>query len=101
MYSDSAGRAVKHGPYQHFSGDGRLDYRATFVDGKQDGTATTWNSQGGMTEQTFWRVGQNVGWANFQGGHLEYAIESVYEHDEKVATKKFERGQWSLAFICA
>ena len=43
VYNDPVGRAIKHGPYQHFSGEGRLDYEANFLDGKQDGTATLWN----------------------------------------------------------
>jgi hypothetical protein len=100
VYADSYGKQIKHGPYQTFYGNGHLEYEANFVDGIQDGTATRWDVNGGITGRTFWRAGKQIGWANYDKGQLIYSIESIFEDEHKVATRKFERGAWSLQFVC-
>lgn len=99
-YTDSSGHEVKHGPNQNFYGNGRLQYESFYLDGKQDGTATSWNEKGEMTGQAFWRMGQDVGWANYDKGRLAYWNETIFEDDHKVAAKRFEQGIWTLEFNC-
>lgn len=99
-YKDAAGKEVKHGPYRNFYRGGRPQYEAFYLDGKQDGTATSWKPDGEIAEREFWRTGSNIGWSNYDGGHLVYSIESIFEGNRRVATKKFERGVWILSFLC-
>ena len=100
VYTDAMGQKVKHGPFQTFYGNGRLNYEANFLDGKQDGTATVWRENGEIEGQTFWRHGDETGWANYEQGKLVYSNESVYANGLKVGTRKFENDVWVLRFDC-
>lgn len=99
-YNDPSGHEVRHGPYQNFYGNGRVQYEAFYLDGKEDGTATSWNEKGVVTKRDFWRMGQDIGWANYDNGTLSYWNEAIFENNNKVASKKFESGVWTLGFIC-
>lgn len=99
-YTNPAGQEVKHGPYQNFYGNGRLQYEAFYIDGKQEGPAASWNEHGVLTGQTFWRKGMDIGWANYDNGKLDYWNEDIFEDDRRVGNKKFENGVWTLGFNC-
>ncbi len=100
VYKDQAGNRVRHGPYKNFGRDGKLEYEAFYRDGRLEGTATRWNSSGQKAQQQFWRMGQEIGWANYDHGQLSYELQDVYEDDIRVAQKKYEHGRWVLSFFC-
>lgn len=99
-YTDASGREVKHGPYQTVQEHGLLLYESNYIDGKQDGTATTWNAHGEITNKNFWRAGKLIGWAIYDNGKLNYWNEDVFEHGRRVGSKTFEGGVWNVAFYC-
>ena len=100
VYTDDQGNKVKHGPYQSFDGDGRLDYTAFYRDGKLDGAVTRFGHHQEKLQESFYRAGHLVGQANYENGHLVYEHKAVFKGANQVGEIRFENGRWSLSFIC-
>jgi len=100
VYKNEQGQQVMHGPYESFDRNGKLAYKVFYRDGKQDGTDTVWNSAGQKEQERFYRMGEDIGWANYDNGRLVYELEHVFENDKWVATKGYDFGGWTLRFNC-
>ena len=59
-----------------------------------------WNDRGVKTNEEFYYVGRQVGWAIYVDGRLHYWNEQILDEGRPVASKKFEAGRWRLAFNC-
>jgi len=100
VYTDDSGNKVKHGPYESFDRDGRLDYSAFYRDGRLDGTLSQFGKAGEKLQDSFYRAGKLIGQANYEHGHLVYENEAVFRNERQVGEKHFENGHWSLSFRC-
>jgi hypothetical protein len=84
--------------YRHRNG--RFAWLAEYRDGRVVGTTTHWNDRGVKTNEEFYHLGRQVGWAIYLDGRLHYWNERILDDGRPVASKKFEGGRWWLAFNC-
>jgi hypothetical protein len=99
-YTAPDGRRVLHGPRVYRHRNGHFAWLAEYRDGRAIGTATHWNDRGVKTNEEFYHVGRQVGWAIYVDGRLHYWNEQILDDGRPVASKKFEGGRWRLAFNC-
>jgi hypothetical protein len=100
IYRNERGEKIKHGPYKSFYPNWNVDYEGFYRYGKQDGTATEWNIKGQKTGESFYRMGQGIGWAVYMDGRLEYENVEIWENGSRVGGKKYDIRGWELTFNC-
>jgi hypothetical protein len=98
-YTSADGKEVKHGTFENFQ-DGKLVQRATYRDGKLDGSITFWNLLGEKTQELDYRAGTPYGWANYAQGRLISMHQEIMQDGRTVAVKNFSDHHYWLEFRC-